>query len=113
MKVSIDVLEAYLADRYCGWATEQSMFMKLVEEMGEVAEVLNKRAGRKASDEADLQEQLGTELADMIHYIVAISAINSIDLNKLIIEKDRKASVKYGHRINLEDFISDKENAGL
>ena len=41
------------------------MFMKLVEEIGEVAEVLNKRAGRKASDENDLQEQLGIELADM------------------------------------------------
>lgn len=54
MEISIDSLQAYLADRYCGWATEQSMFMKLVEEMGEVAEVLNKRAGRKASSEEDL-----------------------------------------------------------
>ena len=80
MKITIDELQAYLADRYCGWATEQSMFMKLVEEMGEVADVLNKRAGRKASQENDLQEQLGIELVDMIHYIVAIAAINDIDL---------------------------------
>lgn len=42
MKISIDELQVYLADRYSGWATEQSMFMKLVEEIGEVAEVLNK-----------------------------------------------------------------------
>ena len=35
MKISIDDLQAYLADRYGGWATEQSMFMKLVEEIGE------------------------------------------------------------------------------
>ena len=39
------------------------MFMKLVEEIGEVAEVLNKRAGRKASCDEDLQEQLAVELA--------------------------------------------------
>ena len=45
-----------MSNRYLGWATEQSMFMKLVEEAGEVAEVLNKRAGRKASAESDLQE---------------------------------------------------------
>ena len=109
MNISIDVLQAYLADRYGGWATEQSMFMKLVEEIGEVAEVLNKRAGRKASDERDLQEQLGTELADMIHYIVAIAAINDIDLTSLIIEKDKKASIKYHHTINLETFLSKKE----
>lgn len=97
MKISIDELQAYLEDRYGGWATEQSMFMKLVEEIGEVAEVLNKRAGRKASTENDLQEQLGIELVDMIHYIVAIAAINHIDLTTLMIEKDKKASIKYHH----------------
>lgn len=105
MKITIDELQAYLADRYCGWANEQGMFMKLVEEIGEVAEVLNKRAGRKASDENDLQEQLGTELVDMIHYIVAIAAINDIDLSTLMIEKDKIASIKYHHTINLETFL--------
>ena len=106
MKISIDELQAYLADRYSGWATEQGMFIKLVEEIGEVAEVLNKRAGRKASDENDLQEQLGIELVDMIHYIVAIAAINDIDLTTLMIEKDKNASIKYHHAINLETFLS-------
>ena len=66
MEITIDALQAYLSEHYSGRATEQGMFMKLVEEIGEVAEVLNKRAGRKASDESDLQEQLGTELADKI-----------------------------------------------
>ena len=107
MKVTIEALQAYLSDSYTGWANEQSMFMKLVEEIGEVAEVLNKRAGRKASDESDLQEQLGTELADMIHYIVAIAAINNIDLTRIILEKDKIASVKYHHTVNLETFLSD------
>ena len=109
MKITINELQAYLADRYGGWATEQSMFMKLVEEIGEVAEVLNKRAGRKASDETDLKEQLGTELVDMIHYIVAIAAINDIDLTRIMVEKDRKASIKYNHRVNLETFLSNRE----
>ena len=109
MRISIDDLQAYLSDRYCGWANEQGMFMKLVEEIGEVAEVLNKRAGRKASDETDLAEQLGTELADMIHYIVAIAAINNIDLTRIIVVKDRKASIKYNHTVNLETFLSNQE----
>lgn len=109
MKISIDDLQKYLSDRYGGWATEQSMFMKLVEEIGEVAEVLNKRAGRKASDEKDLQEQLGMELADMIHYIVAIAAINDIDLTTLMLEKDKIASVKYHHTVNLETFLLERK----
>ncbi len=108
MEITINDLEAYLADRYCRWANEQGMFMKLVEEIGEVAEVLNKKAGRKSTDESDLQEQLGIELADMIHYIVAIAALNDIDLNKTILEKDKVASVKYNHKINLETFIATK-----
>lgn len=108
MKLTVEDLQAYLLDHYGGWATEQSMFMKLVEEIGEVAEVLNKRAGRKASDESDLQEQLGTELADMIHYIVAIAAINDIDLARIIVEKDKKAAIKYNHKTNLENFLENR-----
>lgn len=109
MNITIDGLQAYLHGHYGGWGEELGLFMKLVEEIGEVAEVLNKRSGRKASDENDLQEQLGTELADMIHYIVAIAAVNDIDLSRIILEKDKKASIKYHHDVNLEDFLADRE----
>lgn len=110
MNITIDALEAYLYERYGGWAEEQGLFMKLVEEMGEVAEVLNKRTGRKATDSADLAEELGTELADMIHYIVAIAALNHIDLTETILRKDKTAAVKYHHTIDLETFLKDREN---
>ena len=108
MHITIESLQSYLAHRYCGWGNDQSMFMKLVEEIGEVAEVLNKKSGRKANDEADLTEHLGIELADMIHYILAIAALNDIDMERIILEKDKKASVKYHHDINLEQFLSGK-----
>lgn len=110
MNITIEALQAYLLGHYEGRTTEQSMFMKLVEEIGEVAEVLNKRAGRKASQEGDLQEQLGIELADMIHYIVAIAALNHIDLTETILRKDKTAAVKYHHTIDLETFLKDREN---
>ena len=105
MHITIDALESYLAHRYCGWGNDQGMFMKLVEEIGEVAEVLNKKAGRKANDEENISEQLGIELADMIHYILAIAALNDLDMERIILEKDKKASVKYNHDINLEQFL--------
>ena len=76
MHITIEAMEQYLAHRYGGWGKEESMFMKLVEEIGEVAEVLNKKAGRKTNDEEDINRQLGIELADMLHYIVAIAALN-------------------------------------
>ena len=111
MQITIEALEAYLFERYGGWGNELGLFMKLVEEMGEVAEVLNKRDGRKSADGTDLQKALGTELADMIHYIVAIAAINRLDLNDIILQKDRQASAKYNHEINLEEFIRRRSDA--
>lgn len=108
MKVSITEYEDYLYDNYKNRCTDSSLFMKLIEEVGEVAEVLNKRDGRKASESEDLKSQLANELADVIHYAFAIAALNQIDLNQVVLEKDRKASIKYHHDRNLEQFLSDR-----
>ncbi|MBE6900405.1 MAG: nucleotide pyrophosphohydrolase [Ruminococcaceae bacterium] len=119
MEITINNLESYLAKTYGGFAekngvflAENNLFMKLVEEMGEVAEVINRKTGRKSNDGTDLQAELGKELADVIHYAVAIAAVNNLDLNDIIIEKDRKAAIKYNHKINLENYIAkaEKEN---
>lgn len=110
MEVTIAELEAYLLDHYRNGGIDQSLFMKLVEEIGEVAEVLNKKAGRKQSGSEDLQTQLGNELADVIHYAVAIAALNGLDINEIIIQKDKTASIKYNHKMNLEQFIMNKRN---
>lgn len=58
-----------------------------------------------------MQAQLGNELADVIHY--AIAALNDLDMNQIIIEKDKAASVKYNHRTSLEQFIVDMRNKEL
>ena len=106
MSITIEDMQAYLADRYSSWGTEQAMFMKLVEEMGEVAEVMNKKSGVKYPEQGDeLQEQLGAELADMVHYVVALATLNGIDLTEAIFKKDEVASKKYGHNTNLRLFL--------
>ena len=116
MEVTIKNLESYLLKTYSKFAeehgahlTENNLFMKLVEEIGEVAEVINMKTGRKANELADIEVELGKELADVIHYAVAIAAINHIDLTSIMLEKDKKASVKYNHNINLEAFISNHD----
>lgn len=53
MKVTIEELQAYLFDNYRNGGIDQSLFMKLVEEVGEVAEVLNKKSGIKAADDKE------------------------------------------------------------
>ena len=108
LDVTVGDLEAYLLEHYGDGANDQGLFMKLVEEIGEVAEVLNKRTGRKVATGEDPKALLAQELADMIHYTVAIAAVNGIDLTKTILDKDRKASIKYHHDRNLEDFLKEK-----
>ena len=108
MDVTIRELESYLLEHYGDGANDQGLFMKLVEEIGEVAEVLNKRTGRKMATGEDFKALLAQELADMIHYTVAIAAVNGIDLTKTILDKDRKASIKYHHDRNLEAFLKEK-----
>ena len=105
MKISIKDYEDYLYDHYKDHGIDTSL---LVEEVGEVAEVLNKRDGRKASDSEDLKSQLANELVDVIHYAFAIASLNEIDLNDVILEKDKKASIKYNHERNLEQFMLER-----
>ena len=50
-------------------------FIKLVEEIGEVAEQISIRDGRKEGDTEEVHAELGKELADVIHYTIAIAAV--------------------------------------
>ncbi|MRG86020.1 MazG nucleotide pyrophosphohydrolase domain-containing protein [Salinibacillus xinjiangensis] len=101
-QLSIHELQRYLALQYKEGSTSSALFLKLVEEIGEVAEVLNQLEGRK---ENTGDTSLEKELVDVIHYAVAIASINNIDLSKAIIKKDRQAAIKYNQSPNLEEFI--------
>lgn len=95
-------LQSYLLLKYKEGRTSTALFMKLVEEIGEVAEVLNQLEGRKVNTG---NTSLEKELVDVIHYAVAIASINNIDLTKAIIEKDKQAAIKYNQSPNLEEFL--------
>ena len=112
MDITIAELESYLRDHYQSGGIDESLFMKLVEEVGEVAEALNQKAGRKAMHDDNLLSHLGCELADVIHYAVAIAALNGLDMNQILLEKDRKAAARYGHRMNLEQFVTESRSRG-
>ncbi|MCC5801180.1 MazG nucleotide pyrophosphohydrolase domain-containing protein [Rossellomorea vietnamensis] len=103
-------LQNYLALKYKEGRTSSALFMKLVEEIGEVAEVLNQLEGRK---ENTGNPSLEKELVDVIHYAVAIASINGIDLTKAIIEKDKQAALKYNQSPNLKEYLFDHNKEDL
>lgn len=123
-------LQGYLRQKYVHVSEGSGLFMKLVEELGETAEVLNLLAGRKntngtavydaagrpvavdptqiAKDNNKTQQlkiQLARELADLIHYTVAIAAVEDLDLTTTILEKDRSASLRYEQTPDLLVFL--------
>ncbi|MBQ2710958.1 MAG: nucleotide pyrophosphohydrolase [Clostridia bacterium] len=106
VEITIKQLQDYLLEHYKDGGIDQSLFMKLVEEIGEVADVLNQKAGRKAAQSTNLHQKLGEELADVIHYAIAIAALNDIDISQAIVNKDKLASLKYKHKFNLEEFVN-------
>ena len=103
--LTVRLYEEYLADVYKNRKTDQGLFIKLVEEIGEVAEQISIRDGRKDGDTGEVHAELGKELADVIHYTIAIAAVNGIDLEKVILEKDLSAAIKYNHTTNLTEFL--------
>ncbi|WP_226673546.1 MazG nucleotide pyrophosphohydrolase domain-containing protein [Rossellomorea aquimaris] len=105
-QLTIQELQNYLALKYKEGRTSSALFMKLVEEIGEVAEVLNQLEGRKANTG---NTSLGSELADVIHYAVAIASINDIDLTEAIMKKDKQAAMKYHQTPDLEEFLLGKD----
>ena len=103
--LTVRLYEEYLADVYKNRKTDQGLFIKLVEEIGEVAEQISIRDGRKDGNTEEVQAELGKELADVIHYTIAIAAVNGIDLEKVILDKDLSAAIKYNHITNLTEFL--------
>ncbi|AMC94309.1 hypothetical protein AOC36_10095 [Erysipelothrix larvae] len=100
--LTIQNLQDYLALKYHDENLATGLFMKLVEEVGETAEVLNIMAGRKHEDAT---HSLASELVDVIHYALAIATVHNIDLTRALIEKDQRASIKYNQSPNLKEFI--------
>lgn len=103
-KLAIITYQDYMKNIYKSHQGDQGLFMKLVEEVGEEAQVLNIKEGRKQAD-INIDEALSQELADIIHYAFAIASINNIDLESVILEKDKSASLKYGRTENLINYI--------
>lgn len=106
-ELTLNTLQQYIK-KYRNYTNSDSLFIKLVEEIGEVAEILNIKRDNKLK-QINITDELGKELADMIHYIIAIANVHDINLEQAIIEKDIVASIKYKHNSNLKTYMNKKE----
>jgi NTP pyrophosphatase (non-canonical NTP hydrolase) len=67
--------------------------MKLIEEVGELSEVLRK--DRRLDNIGDIKGTVEEELCDVLYYIVALANVYDINLNRCFQLKDELNKVKW------------------
>ncbi len=72
----------------------EAYFLKLVEEVGELAEVL--LAGHRMEDAASIKGTLEEELYDVLYYVAALANIYDIDLETCCRLKEEINLRRYG-----------------
>jgi len=100
-KTTVKYLQNYIKAKDYSPKLKKEYFLKLSEEVGELA-----RAMRKNALKAEIGELKGTvdeELWDVIYYAVALANCYDADLEAVIKEKEEINRQKYGHAVSFEE----------
>ncbi|WP_027339263.1 MazG nucleotide pyrophosphohydrolase domain-containing protein [Halonatronum saccharophilum] len=93
-KLTIEKLQSYIKDKDYNPDLKQGYFMKLIEEIGELAEVIRKE--RKMDETNKIKGTIEEELYDVLYYIVALANVYDIDLEECFYLKETINNQKYG-----------------
>jgi len=100
MSVSIGYLQKYIKAKDYRPELKAQYFMRLTEEVGELAEAMRKDLRRE--DEKDIKETIDEEVWDIIYYALAIANCYEIDLEKVIPIKEKLNNERHGNNIVFE-----------
>ena len=102
MELTIRNYQEYLKQFYSD-ADDETLFMKLIEEVGELATALNRK--HKIKNGEFSKQNLGEEIIDVIYFASAIAVSNNIDLEKTLLAKDKEGSIRYKRNTCLEEYL--------
>lgn len=111
MDLTLKTTQKYLKEKYkkCKSdeiANTQRYFYKLVEEVGELAEVIRKD---KRMEEKNIRGTIEEELSDVMYYVFMIANTYNIDLEECFRLKENLNAIRYGHKIKISDY-EDKDD---
>ena len=69
--VTLRELQEFIRGKDYKPGLEHGYFMKLIEEIGELAEAI--RSGKKLNEESDIKGTIGEELYDVLYYVLALA----------------------------------------
>lgn len=104
MELTIKRAQEYLREKYEITKPEeikntQRYFLKLIEEVGELAEVIRKD---KRMEEENIKGSIEEEISDVLYYILMIANTYDIDLETCFRLKEKLNSERYGHRLKID-----------
>lgn len=70
--------------------------LKLMEEVGELAEAIRKRA-RRADGSNDIEGTIDEELFDILYYVLALANVYDVDMEEAVALKEAINAQRYGY----------------
>ena len=100
MSITIGYLQEYIKAKDYHPELKTQYFMKLSEEVGELAAAMRKDLRTKNGD--DVKNTIDEEIWDIVYYALALANCYDIDLEKVIPLKEKLNNEKYGNKIIFE-----------
>lgn len=72
-------------------------FLKLIEEVGELAEAIRKEAKRR-NDSLEIKGTIDEELFDVLYYVLALANVYGIDMDEAVVLKEQVNSNRIEYR---------------
>jgi len=87
--VTLKQLQKYIKKRDYKPKKKPNYFLKLIEEVGELSEMIKKDRRLDPEDERTkaIKGTLEEELADVLYYVVALANVHKIDLEEAFLKK--------------------------
>lgn len=92
--ITISGLQKYIKAKDYRPELKKDYFLKLSEEVGELAQAIRKNA--TPADESTFKGSVEEEIYDVIYYTLAIANLYDIEVEKWIPVKERLNDAKYG-----------------
>jgi NTP pyrophosphatase (non-canonical NTP hydrolase) len=94
--LSLRDLQAYIKQKDFKPELKHAYFLKLIEEVGELAEVIRKE--RRLTSSGTIKGTIEEELYDVLYYTAALANLYEIDLEHCFHLKEELNRQKYGER---------------
>ncbi len=84
--ITISELQKYIKSKDYKPGLEHGYFMKLVEEIGELSEVIRK--DKRLGKDNDIKDTIDEELYDVLYYVLALANLYNVDLERSCLLKE-------------------------